>query len=545
MRAMREEVASLARREPWDLVIIGGGIYGAACLWEAALRGLEAVLVERGDFASGASANSLKVVHGGFRYLQGLDLPRLRRAARERSILLGIAPYLVEPLPCVVPAGGGLKGRPALLRLAAGIYNTLAGPWERIPQGQGGSLRARGVDQEELADLAGELLCGAREGGVLWYDALAWHTERLVMAFILSALEAGAKALNHAPVERLLLSGGRVRGVLLRDALEGGELEVPARAVVVSAGPWESRLLGETRPQPDLALALNLVVTRRLCRAAVGLRSQTPPAEDPVCGGFRYLFAVPWQGCTMLGTAYHLHRGEVPEAPEVPPELLRRLLEEFNQACPGLELRTDEVCFYHAGLVPLAKPGRAPDGGGLASRRRLVDWGREGGPSGVVSVMGAKYTTGRAAAEEVLDLVCGQLGKGGKGPASRERPLWGAEARPPAEELPPQQRHLPRLYGSRVAEVLAAGPHHPVRPGAPLLACEVLHAVQSQGARRLGDVVFRRSALAAGRRPGREELMATARLMAWPLGWDRKRLDDEVATVETHYRPVDRLQEEG
>ena len=539
---MREELASLARREPWDLVIIGGGIYGAACLWEAALRGLDAVLLERGDFASGTSANSLKVIHGGFRYLQGLNLPRLRRAARERAILLEIAPYLVEPLPCVVPAGGGLKGRPALLRLAAGIYNTLAGPWERA---QGATLRARGVNQGELAELAGDLLCGAREGGLLWYDALAWHTERLVMAFILSALEAGAKAVNHAPVKRLLAYGGRVRAVSLGDALEGGELEVPARAVVVSAGPWESQLLGGPRPQPDLALALNLVVTRRLCRAAVGLRSQTPPEQDPVCGGYRYLFAVPWQGCTMLGTAYHVQESVPEGAPEVEPSLLLRLLEEFNQACPGLELRVDEVCFHHAGLVPLARPGRAPAGGGLAERRRLVDWEDRGGPGGVVSVAGAKYTTGRAAAEEVLELICRRLGKGDKGPASRRRPLWGGEARPPAAELPPEQRHLPRLYGSRVAEVLAAGPHHPVRPGAPLLACEVLHAVQSQGARRLGDVVFRRSALAAGRRPGRDELMATARLMAWPLGWDRKRLEEEVAAVEDCYRPVDRLREEG
>ena len=257
------EARPLARPSPpreWDVAVVGGGIYGAAVAWDAAQRGLAVALVEREDFGAGASWNSLKTIHGGMRYLQKLDLARLRQSARERATLLAIAPEIVRPLPFVVPTyGHGTTGREALaLGLLLNDWLTRDRnrglPGHRIPD-------ARTASAAEALRLLPGLERRGLTGAALWHDAQAASTERLTLALLHAAAGAGALAANHAEAVAFLRAAGRVAGVAVRDALGGGTLEVRARIVVNAAGPWADEVLargGVPRPAAPLLRARNL-----------------------------------------------------------------------------------------------------------------------------------------------------------------------------------------------------------------------------------------------------------------------------------------------
>ena len=412
-----------------DLLVIGGGILGACLAWDAALRGLKVALVERGEFGGATSANSLRIVHGGLRYLARGDLPRMRESVRERSAFLRIAPGLVVPLPVAIPTGSpGYPGRTSF-GLALGLNDLLSARRNRHLPATHHLPRGRLLASGELADLCPGLGPLTRGGGALWYDARLSRPEQLTRAFVRSATDHGALAADYACAERFTSRGGRVLSVAIQDCHSGARLEVAAAEVVVAAGPWTHEVLAlATRagpgphPRPRYALGLNLVVGRRLAEAAIGIRSDRLPREDPVGGGRRFLFLAPQDDTTLLGTWYGV-------ADEVDPEVAleqgsRMLLEDVNRACPGLRLTPAEIVGRQWGRLPL-EPGRDGRFRGLADRPLLY----EPGELGVANLQGAetvKYTTARAVAERVIDRVAARL-PGRYGPSrSAEIPLSGA-----------------------------------------------------------------------------------------------------------------------
>src|SRR5574338_600542 len=219
-----------------DVIVVGGGIQGVWIAWDAALRGLSVALLERDDFGAATSANSLRIVHGGLRYLARGDLPRMRESIRERAALLRVAPSLVEPLPVLIPTvGAGTQSRMAMgaaLRLNdLGSFDRNRGlrPDRRLPRG-------RLVAADECRRLFPAF--PPSSGGALWYDARLSHPERLTLAIARAAAGRGAAVANYCRVERLVSDGGRVRGVVATDLEAGGELEIRGRTVVIAAGPW-------------------------------------------------------------------------------------------------------------------------------------------------------------------------------------------------------------------------------------------------------------------------------------------------------------------
>lgn len=527
---MQREINSLGQGS-WDLVIVGGGIYGAAALWEAARRGLRAVLLESGDFGGATSANSLKVIHGGFRYLQSMDLARVRLSAAELVGLMLIAPHLVSPLPCLVPTKGlGKQGRPAFA-VALAIYNYLTGHEK---------LRGRLVSRAEAA--ARFPLCPPPgfSGGVLWHDGLVHDSERLTLGYVLGAEERGGQAANYVRATGLIEEKGRAAGVKAIDQLSGQEIEVRGKVVLNTAGPWAMELSGRADQPPALASALNLVVRRSWSDAAVGLRSLTSRADDPVCGGRRFMFMVPWHGHTILGTSYRLWPGQAKPAGPSRQELLA-LLNEFNAACPELELTPGDISYFHWGRVPLGVPGKAPVGGGLASKRRLLE------RPGLVTVSGAKYTTARAVAAEAVARACAQLGQ--EAPELPLAPVWGGELEGealPVELPPPAAAHLRAQYGSRAAEVVAraggdASLLLPLAPDTQVLGCEVVQAMEAEMAHTLADVSLRRTLLGKMGRPSEQALGAAVKIMAPRLGWDSARQEVETAEALRPYAILEGL----
>jgi glycerol-3-phosphate dehydrogenase len=474
-----------------DLIVVGGGLHGACIAWDATLRGLRVALIERDDFGAATSANSLRIVHGGLRYLARGDLRRMRESIRERSALLRIAPTLVQPLPILVPTTGhGSHGR---LALAAALrLNDLCSPnrnhgldaAHHVPDG-------RLVSLEECRRLFPAFPGEGANGGALWHDARLTHPERLALAFVHAAAREGALVANYCALQRVLTDGGTVQGVATADRLGNGSVEIHGRAVVIAAGPWTASLSGADPARLPHAFALNLVVGRRLADVAAGVRAATGVADDPVIGGRRFLFLAPQERTTLLGTWY------APADGRSEAELLARgaaaLLEEFRTACPALELDAGDIVGYQWGWLPL-KAGRErgrPDA--LADRARVLEHRVGRGVKNMFSVEGVKFTTARSVAEDVTDRVMTALG------------------RPPV----PCRTAEARLDEGILLE-------------APLEA-RVRQAVQDEMAVRLSDVLRRTS---PGPHAGAHDLAAVARLAAAELGWTDQRKDAEIDAVK-------------
>ena len=304
---MRRDVSALADRE-YDLIIVGGGIFGICAAWDAALRGLSVVLAERGDFAHSTSANCFKIVHGGMRYLQHGDLPRIRESSQERNVLLRNAPHLVHPLPIVVPTyGHGLRGK-EFLRAGLLTYDLITfdrnrgitDPQRHIPPGQI-------ISRQECLRLFPGLEKKGLTGAAIFYDGQMYSPARLAFSYLKSAVNVGVNAVNYLEVTGFLQNGDRVRGIKARDKLTGNELEVQGRVVLNAAGPWAEHLLKlqtGLRLNPELTYSRDayFVVSRRLIEHyALAAQGRTKDPDAILSRGRRHLFIVPWCGYTNVG----------------------------------------------------------------------------------------------------------------------------------------------------------------------------------------------------------------------------------------------------
>ena len=212
-----ERDPSKLQRNKYDLLVIGGGIYGACVTWDAALRGLSVALVEKGDFASATSANSLKIIHGGLRYLQHGDFKRMRESIRERRTLMEIAPHLVHPLPVLIPTfGHGMQGR-EVLSLALMINDLIGFDRNRLDDPEKHICRGRVISRRECLELLPGIHKKDLTGGAIFHDAQVYNSERLVLSFIRSAEKAGAELANYVEVTGFIQNSSRHSLVNSRD----------------------------------------------------------------------------------------------------------------------------------------------------------------------------------------------------------------------------------------------------------------------------------------------------------------------------------------
>ncbi|HSK75198.1 MAG TPA: FAD-dependent oxidoreductase [Thermoanaerobaculia bacterium] len=404
MDSMIERNLEEAESRTWDLLVVGGGIYGATLALEAARRGLAALVVERGGFGKETTWNSLRIVHGGLRYLQSLDLPRFRESVRERRWFLRHFPDLVRPLPCLMPLydpprGGALR-RPSVFRMALRI-NDLLSRERALPPGRLLSV----AETEELfptVDRAG------LRGGALWHDAVAPDPRRLVIEILRRACRSGSSALERVEALEMLVEQERAAGIRAVDRESGRSLTLRARSVVNCAGPWcgeVARRLDRRldRDIPGLfrpALAFNLLLDREpLSRAALAVAAGEPRAQT--------WFLLPSEGKLLAGTAYApVPRGSSGE--EGPDEVrIGDFLAALNAALPGFGIGRGEVLDVLWGRLP----ARTAGGTVLASRPVVFDHGAAGGPEGLLSVSGVKLTTARAVAERALAVLSRRGGR--------------------------------------------------------------------------------------------------------------------------------------
>jgi len=431
-----------------DLVVVGGGIYGAFVALEAARSGYRPLLLERSDFGGRTTWNNLRIVHGGLRYLQMFDLRRFRESVRERRWFLAHFADLVHPLPCLMPLYGRGLRRPTVLRLALLLNDVLSfdrnrgmGEDRKVPPGSV-------LNTRDTIRLFPEVKREGLRGGARWSDGEMSSPQRVLMETLHWACATGAICLNYVEASDLLVHDGSVIGVRAVDRSTGRSFEFSAPVVVNSAGPW-SRIVARDfdRDVPDLfrpTVAFNLLLDRPpLAEVTVAVAAShgdgtyfLRPWGDRIFAGTYHTMASP-RAALELGT----------ETPEPSREEIERFLSELMHAVPALEVGLDDVVRVYAGFVPSTRSGK------LARGEVLYDHGSAGGPKGLFSLAGAKFTTARLGAERLLSLAYGAGRKMPRAPSGEGRP-------PPTPELNTQEfgdllEHDPAAaaaYVRRIAE---------------------------------------------------------------------------------------------
>ncbi len=535
----------------FDVLVVGAGIHGAAAAWMTARLGLRTALIEMGDFGAATSASSLKVLHGGLRYLQHANFSRMRESIQARRRFLQLAPHLCQPQAFIMPThGSGVRGR-AALAVALKLNDWIAHDRnEGVPAARAlprGRLLGKAAAREILHGVSDDGYTGA----AVWYDGLAHNTERLTLSFVLSAEQAGAGVANYVQAQNLRVENGAVVGVDALDRMTGQPVAINARCVINAAGPWlEQPWLGGSagRAKFPLVGAWNVVVRKRWFGAyGVALESTRVhhDAEALVQRGKRNLFFVPWRDSTMIGTVYETFRGD-PSHYRPNRKAVQDFLAEINAVYPPARVSLADITFLHVGVQP-GPPQPQGESVEPDKHSEVLEHARQGGPRGLFSIKGVKYTTGLEVGERAGRIVATHLGVPG---TDTSAVLYGGARWPTPEDiLQAASRHglvLARAvadrwaahYGSEVEHVVqeARADGAALVPGTTdVLRAEVRHAVRREHAVHAADVILRRTDLGTQARPADEAVQAVAQEMAALLGWSAEQVAREVAQVRAVY----------
>jgi glycerol-3-phosphate dehydrogenase len=529
-------LAASSAQDPFDVLVVGGGVVGTGSALDAVSRGLSVGLLEQRDLASGTSSRSSKLVHGGLRYLEMFDVGLVREALEERGLLLTrLAPHLVRPVPFLYPLHHTYE-RP-YVGAGLALYDGLA----MVGKYEMGVPKHKHLFRKQVARIAPDLRSDELTGAVRYYDCQV-DDARLVVTLARTAAHHGAQVATRTRVTGCLREGSRVVGVRATDLESGSDLEVRARVVVNAAGVWTDdveRLLGAP-PSLDVEASkgIHLVVPRDRIRSECGFITKT---EKSV------LFVIPWGRHWIIGTtdtAWDLDLAH----PAASRTDIEYLLGHVNKLLK-VPLDHDDVEGVYAGLRPLlaGKPGRGVGSGGegeVATTKVSREHTVASPVPGLVLIAGGKLTTYRVMARDAVDLAV--RGWAGVAPSHTERvPLLGADGfwtrtnqrvalgRRSGLEVG-RIDHLLGRYGGLVDEVLALVAARPELaeplPGAEdYLSAEIVYAVTHEAARHLDDVLARRTRISIETFDrGTLAVTAAADLMATELGWDRARRDDEV-----------------
>ena len=394
---MIERNISLASGRAYDLIVVGGGIYGATLVLEAARRGLKPLLVERDDYGGATSFNSLRILHGGLRYLQSLDLRRHRESVQSQDWFVRHFADLVEPLPCLMPLYGLGVRRPVVLRAALALNEFLSGGEKRRLVANCTRPRDRVLNLSETASMFPLVDRTGLRGAALWHDLVIPNAPRMIVEILRWACACGASCLNYVEATDLITDGEQVEGVTCFDRFGDATIEVRAPIVVNCAGPWCRRVAGRfDREVPRLfrpCLVFNVLLDREPpAKLAVAVTPKRPKA--------RTYFLYPWQGGTLAGT-YHAPSDREVDHPRAEESHLADFLSDLNDAIAGLEFKREDIRRVFPGFMPAAEAGSTE----LASRPVVLDHGAHGGPRGLYSVSGVKFTTAPSVAGRILKII--------------------------------------------------------------------------------------------------------------------------------------------
>jgi len=508
--------------QPWDLIVIGGGITGAGILRAAAKAGLRALLLEAQDFAFGTSSRSSKLVHGGIRYLRNFQLKVTSESVRERERLLREAPCLVEPLEFIIVT---CRGDPAARwKFGAGVvaYDLMGGKW------------AHGVYSPQQLCRILPALGAAQPLGAIWYYDARVDDARLVLRTLCEATAAGGAALNYAPVRHLLRNQrGEVCGVAVCDAAPGGgdrAREVMASVVVNATGPWADEVRAQIGAEARL-------------RKSRGSHLVFPRSKFPIQQSFtllhprdnRMMFAIPWEGVTLVGTTDLDHSPELEAAqpePAIQAGEVEYLLEALGHSFPGLALTTKDIQATFAGLRPMVNTGKADPS--KESREHIILC-----ENALVTITGGKLTTYRLMAQQTLKAVRRRFGMSPRFDPRQATFDCLPEICAPCPIEPGALARLRGRFGAETMALLNACQPGELEPigESPCLWGELRWAARAEGVVHLDDLLLRRVRLGLLVPEGGLGYMDRIRAIVQPeLGWEAARWEQELTDYARRWK---------
>jgi glycerol-3-phosphate dehydrogenase len=531
-----EEIAG----QRFEVLVIGGGITGAGVALDAASRGYSVALLERGDYAIGTSSRSSKMVHGGLRYLQNLDLGLVREALLERQLMVQLAPHLVYPTPFLVPALGEER-RDRRVGIGLNMYDVMA--TTRVGRGRREMRSAkeadedfywspdrhRTIDRDELLELTPSLEPRDPKGAYLFYDCQT-DDVRLTLTILGEAERFGAVMLNGAEVVEVLERGGRAAGAAFVEAESGERLEVEAENVINATGVFADRIRPEEvvdeEDVPRISPSRGTHVLIDRADLSTGEAACIVPA-----GEGRQIFALPWYGRTLIGTTDNDFEGDI-DHPRPGDDDVAYLLDAVNDFF-GASLGESDLVGAYAGVRPLIATGDPKKSVDISRRAELYETS-----SGMLTITGGKLTTWRRMAKQTVDRLVEREGR--EAPCHTAEIPLGMEARPEDLEAPDGvgEEALAQLafrYGHAARNVLALAREErklaaPIVPGRPDLLAEAVIAARHEQARGVADVLLRRTRLGILAAPQLRDdgpARAVAAAMGAELGWNRRRVKQE------------------
>jgi glycerol-3-phosphate dehydrogenase len=523
----RSETITSLKEKTWDLCIIGGGINGAGVLRDAAWRGLEVCLLEKGDFASGTSSRSSKLIHGGVRYLEYFQFRLVFEACSERNLLKRLAPHLVRSRTFMIPFYGS---RLALEKYRAGLllYDLLA-------MFRNSQNHAR-LSVSETLQLEPNLRSENLVGSVIYEDCVT-DDARLTLETLLDGVRNGGEALNYAEVTGVGQVDGGFR-VQTHDTVGGQDFTVTARSVANLTGPWSDLLRGQIETPTESSDRPRLRPTKgahiEVPRERIGHHTAVVlfhPADQ------RLLFVIPRGEVSIVGTTDTDYHGPLDDV-HATREDVTYLLQAVNHAFPGRTITGEDIVSTYAALRPLINQEGVAES--AVSREHEV---HEEVP-GLFSMIGGKLTTYRRMAEDILEEIVPYLERAqGRSIAHKSRtaqfPLFDGEFEQCPSELTEcfgadRGLRLWRRYGERAHELTAlvradATLETPLTGAEDFLRAEIILLARTELVTRLEDLLMRRTPLFffAGNQ-GLDSVEEVSRLLADELGWDEERRAGEV-----------------
>ncbi|MGD1072963.1 MAG: glycerol-3-phosphate dehydrogenase/oxidase [Bryobacteraceae bacterium] len=492
-----------ARREPWDMVVIGGGATGVGVAVDAASRGYEVALIEQHDFGKGTSSRSTKLVHGGVRYLEQGNIPLVMEALQERGILRENARHLVHDLAFVVPNYEWWEA--PFYGIGLRLYDLLAGKY--------GFGKSRNLSREETLERIPTLRTDGLRGGVVYYDG-QFDDSRLLIHLVWTAVEHGAAPVNYCRAESFLIEGGIVAGVVARDVEAGEQLELRARVVVNATGAFSDAMRRAADPSvvPMIAPSqgAHIVLDRSFLPGDSAIL--VPHTSDG-----RVMFAIPWHGHTLVGTT-DTPVSDVALEPRPLDAEIDFIIENaarYLHHAPGRE----DVLSAFAGIRPLVKSS----GGATAALSR--DHSIHIDANGLLTIAGGKWTTYRHMAEDCVNQAAMLGGLAERDCVTRRLRLHGyAET-------------ASSVYGS---DEQAVGRGAPLHSALPYTEAEVIWAVRQEMARTVEDVLARRTrALLLNARAAMAMAPRVAEILASELGRETRGQLTEFLRLATGYLPTE------